>query len=104
MDGNSCDEEESGSLLRRGIKFSSVGEFLNFLYEGEVKEERSLSYHSSGSFEVLGNEAEGDKKQSDLRCSSKEVEVKEVIGGGAEEGNAQLNYSFNLYICSGLEH
>ena len=35
MDGNSCDEEESGSLLRRGVKFSSVGEFLNFFYEGE---------------------------------------------------------------------
>ena len=55
------DEQNPGSLLRRGLKFSSTGEFLNFLNEGEGSNESALS--SSESAEV-----EEDEKQSDLMC------------------------------------
>ena len=94
LDGNrSCDEQNPGSVLRRGIKFSSADELLNFLNEvDEVNDESSLSDPSSGSFEV-----EEDKKQSDLRCKSAVVkggtaevnEVNAIEEGVADEGGVK---------------
>ena len=93
LDGNRSCEQNPGSVLRRGIKFSSADEFLNFLNEvDEVNDESSLSDPSSGSFEV-----EEDKKQSDLRCKSAVVEggtavvneVNAIEEGVADEGGVK---------------
>ena len=47
LDDSKSDEQNSSSLLRRGIKFSSVEEFLNFLNEGEVKD-KPVEVHKLG--------------------------------------------------------
>ena len=75
------DKKKPGSLLRRGIKFFSVVEFLNFLEEGEVNDESSLPDPGAGSFEVENNDEKSGVAEREMVKVDEVAAIEEGVAG-----------------------